>query len=72
MVGPDLVRSVHPAIISLGLAGQEELDALDRAVRAHHDDPRTVVVPHLSFLAWGRKPQATNTLGAAGHAERMP
>jgi ubiquinone/menaquinone biosynthesis C-methylase UbiE len=56
MVGPDLVRSLHPAIVSLGLATQEELDALDRAVRAHLDDPRTLVVPHLFFLAWGRKP----------------
>ncbi len=57
-VGPDLVRSLHPAIVSLGLAGQEELDALDWAVRVHLDDPRTVVTPHLSFLAWGRKPEA--------------
>jgi SAM-dependent methyltransferase len=57
MVIPDLVRSVRPAIVSLGLADQEELDALDLAVRAHLDDPRTVVMPHLSFLAWGRKPE---------------
>jgi hypothetical protein len=58
MVGPDLARSIHPVITSLELAGKEELDALDRVARAHLDDPRTVVVPHLSFLAWGRKPQA--------------
>lgn len=56
MVGPDLVRSLHPVIVSLGLADQEELDALDRAVRSHLDDPRTLVMPHLSFLTWGRKP----------------
>ena len=43
---------------SLGLADQAELDALDRAVRSHLDDPRTLVMPHLSFLAWGRKPEA--------------
>jgi hypothetical protein len=49
MVGPDLVRSIHPVIVSLRLADQEELDALDRAVRAHLDDPRTLVMPHLSF-----------------------
>jgi len=59
MIGPDLVRSLHPAIVSLGLASQEELDALDRAVRGHLDDSRTLVMPHLSFLAWGRKPEAT-------------
>jgi hypothetical protein len=35
---------------------QRELDELDRAVREHLDDPRTLVMPHLSFLAWGRKP----------------
>jgi SAM-dependent methyltransferase len=58
MIGPDLVRSMHPVIVSLGLADQRELDQLDRAVRAHLDDPRTLVMPHLSFLAWGRKPQA--------------
>jgi len=57
-IGPDLVRSLHPAIVSLGLAGQGELDALDRAVRSHLDDPRTLVMPHLYFLAWGRKPAA--------------
>ena len=45
-------------IVSLGLADQGELDALDRAVRSHLDDPRTLVMPHLSFLAWGRKPEA--------------
>jgi ubiquinone/menaquinone biosynthesis C-methylase UbiE len=59
MIDPDLVRSLHPMIVSLGLAGQEELDALDRAVRSHLDDSRTLVMPHLSFLAWGRKPEAT-------------
>jgi ubiquinone/menaquinone biosynthesis C-methylase UbiE len=52
----DLVRSMRPAILKLGLADQRELDELDRAVREHLDDPRTLVMPHLSFLAWGRKP----------------
>jgi len=42
----------------MGLADQEELDALDRAVRIHLDDPRTLVVPHLYFLTWDRKPPA--------------
>jgi SAM-dependent methyltransferase len=57
-IGPDLVRSLHPAIVSLGLASQDELDMLDKEVRAHLDDPDTVVIPHLSFLVWGRKPEA--------------
>jgi len=29
---------------------------LDRAVRAHIEDPRTVMAPMLYFTAWGRKP----------------
>jgi hypothetical protein len=52
----DLVRSLRPVIIALAISDESELDQLDRAVRAHVDDPRTLVMPHLSFLAWGRKP----------------
>ncbi len=54
----DLVRGMRPMILWLGLADERELDELDRTVREHLDDPRTLVMPHLSFLAWGRKPQA--------------
>lgn len=57
-VRPDLVRSMRPVILRLGLADERELDELDRAVREHLDDPHTLVMPHLSFLAWGRKPEA--------------
>jgi hypothetical protein len=49
---------MHPVIVSLGLADQQELDELDRAVRTHLDDPQTLVMPHLFFLVWGRKPRA--------------
>lgn len=55
-VRPDLVRSMRPVILDLGLADERELDEIDRAVRGHLDDPRTLVMPHLSFLVWGRKP----------------
>jgi ubiquinone/menaquinone biosynthesis C-methylase UbiE len=58
-VRADLVRSMRPVILRLGLADEGELDELDRTVRAHLDDPRTLVIPHLSFLAWGRKPLQT-------------
>ena len=51
----DLVRSMRPVIVQLGLADQKELDELDAAVRAHIEDPRTVVMSGLLFLAWGRK-----------------
>jgi SAM-dependent methyltransferase len=52
----DLVRSMRPVIFELRLADPRELDEVDRAVREHLDDPRTLVIPHLSFLARGRKP----------------
>jgi SAM-dependent methyltransferase len=63
----ELVRSMRPAILELGLAGERELDELDRAVREHLDDPRTLVMPHLTFLAWGRKPETSAGRQAAGH-----
>jgi SAM-dependent methyltransferase len=56
---PDLVRSLRPAIIELGLADERELAEVDRAVREHLADPRTLVMPHLLFAAWGRKPAVT-------------
>src|SRR6185437_9870554 len=65
----DLLRGRHPAVVSLGLASQPELDALDRAVRSHLDDPRILVVPHLSFPAWGRKPAGGK--GRAHRADRV-
>jgi ubiquinone/menaquinone biosynthesis C-methylase UbiE len=62
-VRADLVRSMRPMILEMGLADERELDELDRTVREHLDDPRTVVMPHLSFLAWGRKPEARPPAG---------
>ncbi len=43
-------------IIELGLAGENELAELDRAVRQHLAGPRTLMMPHLLVTAWGRKP----------------
>jgi hypothetical protein len=48
----DLVRSLRPLIVELGLADERELTEVDQAVRAHLADPRTLVVPHLWFTAW--------------------
>jgi trans-aconitate methyltransferase len=56
---PDLVRSLSPVILELGLTDERGLASLDRAVREHLADPRTVMVSHLLFAAWGRKPAAT-------------
>ncbi len=58
-VRPNLVRSMRPMILDMGLADERELDELDRAVREHLNDPRTLVLPHLTFLVWGRKPDLT-------------
>lgn len=52
----DLVRGVRPQILELGLANERELDELDTAAREHLGDPETLVLPHLVFLTWGRKP----------------
>jgi SAM-dependent methyltransferase len=55
---PDLVRSLRPMILELGLSDERELAGLDRAVREHLADPRTVALAHLLFVTWGRKPAA--------------
>jgi hypothetical protein len=55
-VAADLVRSLRPMIVELGLAVERELTEVDQAVRAHLADPRTVMVPYLWFTVWGRKP----------------
>jgi ubiquinone/menaquinone biosynthesis C-methylase UbiE len=52
----DLVRSLRPRILELGLSDERELDDVDQAVRAHLADPRTLVLSHLFVMAWGRKP----------------
>jgi len=52
----DLVRAMRPQILDMGLANEQELDELDAAAREHFDNPATVVMPALMFLAWGRKP----------------
>ncbi len=55
---PDLVRSLRPTILALGLSDERELAELDRAVREHFADPRTLTMPHLLFVVRGRKPQS--------------
>jgi hypothetical protein len=43
-------------IIEMGLADDRELDEVERAVRGHLDDPRTVVMSGHMVLARGRRP----------------
>jgi ubiquinone/menaquinone biosynthesis C-methylase UbiE len=52
----DLVRSMRPQVLEMGLASDADLDELDAAARPHLTDPRTVVMSGLLFLTWGRKP----------------
>jgi hypothetical protein len=52
----DLVRSMRAQVLEMGLASGAELDELEASARAHLDDPRTIAVFGLLFLAWGRKP----------------
>lgn len=60
----DLVRSMRPAILEAGLADQRELDELDRTLRQHLADPRTLSMPGLHFIAWGRKPNPKAAQGS--------
>ena len=52
----DLVRAMRPQIVQMGLATEAELEELDTVARAHLEDPHTVSLSGLLFLAWGRKP----------------
>jgi hypothetical protein len=55
-------------IVARGIAGEQELDDLDRAAREHLDDPHTLVLPGVYFLAWGRKPAPLPSAEAAAVA----
>jgi hypothetical protein len=52
----DLVRTMRPQILEMGIASESELDDLDAAARSHLADPRTIVMFGLLFLSWGRIP----------------
>jgi SAM-dependent methyltransferase len=52
----DLVQSMRPQVLELGLASGVEFDELDATARAHLDNPHTVVMSNPFFLTWGRKP----------------
>lgn len=55
----DLIRAMRSQILELGEADARELDELDATARRYLNDPAVVAMPHLSFLAWGRKPIAS-------------
>jgi hypothetical protein len=51
-----LVASVRERALALGLLAEAELDELTTALRAHLDDPHTLVSRQLLVQAWGRRP----------------
>jgi SAM-dependent methyltransferase len=51
----DLLRSMRPFIVELGLANESELDELFADALAHLDDPDVIVMPSVNFLVSGRK-----------------
>ena len=53
----ELFRTLRGKLVARGMADAAELDEIDKAVRTHIADPRTLVA-HTSFMAWGRKPAA--------------
>jgi len=55
----DLLRSMRPFIVELGLATESELDGLFDEALAHLDDPDVIVMPSVNFLVSGRKRQDT-------------
>ena len=63
-VRPDLLRSMHSQILAKGICDERELHEVDRAVREHLDDPATLVMPNLLFLAWGRKQASSQQVRA--------
>jgi SAM-dependent methyltransferase len=51
----DLVRSMRPHIIEMGLASGAELDELDAAARGHVQDAQTITMYGLLVLVWARR-----------------
>ena len=52
----DFMQNVRERVLAQGLVGEGELAGLMDELRRHLDDPRTLVVSHLFFQVWGRKP----------------
>lgn len=71
----DFIQNTRDALIREGYAGDEELDALTRDLRRHLDEPDTLVVSHLFFQVWGRKPGSPGRerdYGSIGPISQLP
>ena len=53
----DLLRSMRPFIVELGLSTDSELDRLFSQAVAHLDNPDVILMPAVTFLVSGRKPE---------------
>lgn len=53
----DFIRNIRDEVVAQGLVGEGELTDLMENLQRHLDDPRTLVVSHLFFQVWGRKPE---------------
>jgi len=53
----DFVENLSERLVAQKLISAHELDDLKAALKHHIDDPETLVVSHLFFQAWGRKPE---------------
>jgi len=52
----DFVENLSERLLEEGLIAERELSDLKRALERHISDPETLIVSHLFFQAWGRKP----------------
>ena len=52
-----IAKSIRDVLVREGFAKDEELNELTQDLKRHHDDPDTLVVSHLFFQVWGRKPE---------------
>ena len=52
----DFVQNLRVPMICAGLADEAELRMLIDALREHLNDPDTLVLSHLFYVVWGRKP----------------
>ena len=53
----DFIRNIRNRVVKEGFIGEGELTDLMDELQRHLDDPRTLVVSHLFFQVWGRKPE---------------
>jgi ubiquinone/menaquinone biosynthesis C-methylase UbiE len=52
----DFAENLSERLLAQGFVREGELADIKAALRRHLDDPETLVVSHLFFQAWGRKP----------------